>query len=171
MYISRTNNIIVCSSHSMPFLLLYILCVLPPHTPSFLHTVTQETAPSIVAPPRSIRVQLGEPVNLTCTSTGVPTPSFVWFKDNTPVLGVVTPYYYIPSVGVNDRGYYFCESSNTRGTDRSQRALLSLERVQQYEAALIDSRRRRQTNNPAINMVRYESWRCGYVCLALSLHY
>lgn len=140
---------------------LFLYNAIPPHTHCTLHTVTQEIRPSIIEPPHSTKAELSESANLTCTSTGA---SFTWFVEGKLAPGVVTPYFYIPSISIDNRGYYVCEVRNTRGTDRSQPALLSLKRVQQYEATLIGSRQRRQTDNTANSMVGYTM---SYVYIAI----
>ena len=138
----------------MYLLLISQLC--PTMAISVSHNaVIQETPPRITEPPQSIRTRLDRSVNLTCTSIGVPTPTSSWFRDSVPVLGVVTPYFYIPRVGINDRGYYTCQAQNPLGTVRSEPALLSLVGVRQYEAPITASRRRRRADSSAIDMVQY----------------
>lgn len=91
-----------------------------------MHAVTDEVEPTIVDPPAPTSARVGQAINLTCTATGSPTPSITWFKDGNRVAGAVFQYLYIPSVGPQDRGYYYCVATNLAGTAQSASVLLTL---------------------------------------------
>lgn len=85
-----------------------------------------------VDPPAPTSGRVGQAINLTCTVTGSPTPSIVWYKDNSTIVGAIFQHLYIPSVRPNDRGYYSCVATNTEGSEQSARVLLRLDGTLQY---------------------------------------
>ena len=87
----------------------------------------EEVPPEITRPPANVTLTLGQSVNLTCISEGVPVPIFTWFKDGEQIEGAVLPFYYIATATPDDRGYYYCIAENDAGVDRSFNGLLALE--------------------------------------------
>ena len=80
----------------------------------------------IIQPPANTTVRLGERVNLTCISEGVPAPTYTWFRDSVELVDETLPYLLITSAAPNDRGYYICTVSNSEGTVGSDLILLSM---------------------------------------------
>ena len=74
--------------------------------------------------------QLFESVNLTCLATGRPTPMYRWFRNNVSIDEATLPYYSIPRVEPDDRGFYTCRVSNSRGALTSNPALISIQGTQ-----------------------------------------
>ena len=77
-------------------------------------------------PPVNTTVRLGEMVNLTCISEGIPAPTFTWFRDGVELQDETLPYILLISALPNNRGYYICTVSNSEGTVSSLPALLSM---------------------------------------------
>ena len=99
----------------------------------------------IVEPPRPMIGRAGQPVNLTCTATGSPTPTITWFRDRVMIPGAIFQFLYIPSAKPEDRGSYFCVATNSEGSMESSQALVNLEGmassaiVSSYTVSLTDS--------------------------------
>ena len=75
-----------------------------------------------------MRINVGSPLTLSCTSRGSPPDTFTWIKDNGPVLqSITTPVTYtnttavfhanysIDSVTTSDNGTYTCTVTNPMG--------------------------------------------------------
>ena len=92
-----------------------------------MFTVTTEVAPEITEPPMRTTGRVGQAINLTCTATGVPTPTITWFRDGSTVEGAVFQFLYLPSAKPEDRGYYYCTAGNTQGSVQSDSILLTLD--------------------------------------------
>lgn len=92
-----------------------------------MSTVTTEVAPAITEQPMSTTGRVGEAINLTCTATGIPTPTITWFRDGSTIEGAVFQFLYFPSVKPENRGYYYCTAENTQGSVQSDRILLTLD--------------------------------------------
>jgi len=94
----------------------------------FIHTVTaQPEPPQIITPPQAVTSRLGGQVNLTCIATGIPPPVYQWFRDDELLENITLPYLLIPSIDVENRGYYRCTASNDDGVATSSPALLALD--------------------------------------------
>ena len=91
-----------------------------------LCTAVVPSAPVIIQPPANTTVRLGERVNLTCISEGVPAPTYAWFRDNVELVDETLPYLLITSAAPNNRGYYICTVSNSEGSAGSNPILLSM---------------------------------------------
>ncbi|ESO88860.1 hypothetical protein LOTGIDRAFT_125492, partial [Lottia gigantea] len=65
------------------------------------------------------QVKYGEPVELTCTATGSPTPTIEWFRGNDqPVqssVSVVNGVFRIESATKSDESEYYCKATNSAG--------------------------------------------------------
>jgi len=78
-------------------------------------------APLVEVTPASQRVQIGEPIKITCSATGSPPPVLHWSHGSRKGAlppgaeqddGVLT----VPSARAQDGGDYFCAASNDHGT-------------------------------------------------------
>lgn len=65
-------------------------------------TVHPEAAPAVI----------GQQLVLTCEATGVPAPSFLWFKERTPLPDNKSCRLVIDKVGKDDAGMYCCRATN-----------------------------------------------------------
>ena len=76
----------------------------------------------------SVLAELASSINLTCSASGSPTPSYRWFKDNLtePLSGETKPYLYISEVQPNDRGSYTCEAQNSGGSVKTEPARVNI---------------------------------------------
>ncbi|KAI5726891.1 hypothetical protein M8J76_010475 [Diaphorina citri] len=61
----------------------------------------------------NVAVVVNHPVNISCSHYGVPTPDFIWYKDDT-LLRIESLYITLGSQ-VNDRGVYSCYVKNKAG--------------------------------------------------------
>uniref|UniRef100_A0A1B6EDX6 Basement membrane-specific heparan sulfate proteoglycan core protein n=1 Tax=Clastoptera arizonana TaxID=38151 RepID=A0A1B6EDX6_9HEMI len=80
----------------------------------------QDTPPRVNIEPPYLQVREGQPVELRCLTTGVPTPNLIWEKDG---RGSLNPQYTfsngvfrIPYVRKEDEGHYRCIATNPFGT-------------------------------------------------------
>ena len=74
-----------------------------------------------------MRINVGSPLTLSCTSRGSPLDTFTWKKDNTALESTTTPvtynahsavfraYYTINGVTTSDNGTYTCTVTNPMG--------------------------------------------------------
>ncbi len=83
-------------------------------------TITIVTAtPSISAQPAPVTVNVGAAINLEVTATGIPTPTYQWFKNNVAIDGATAATYTITSATTADIGNYSVDVINSIGTLRS----------------------------------------------------
>ncbi|KAI7799480.1 hemicentin-1 isoform X1 [Triplophysa rosa] len=80
--------------------------------------------PSIRAGPRTIKVQVGHPIELPCIAHGVPEPSISWLKDGAALLDgsdyrISDGSLILSQVGLIDEGTYTCVASNIAGQDET----------------------------------------------------
>lgn len=80
--------------------------------------------PSIRAGPRTIKVQVGHPIELPCNAHGVPEPSISWVKDGAALLDesdyrISDGSLILSQVGLIDEGTYTCMASNIAGQDET----------------------------------------------------
>ena len=102
------------------------------YIPSLNHLSSLYTAAPVIDTPSSsiIKINVGSPLTLSCTSRGSPPDTFTWRKDNGPVLqSITTPVTYnansavfhtdysIDSVTTSDYGIYTCTVTNPIGSD------------------------------------------------------
>lgn len=71
-------------------------------------------------------VNLFQDVSLTCRAEGQPSPVINWFKDNEAIPNQHESTYFIDEIQLNQRGDYYCEASNIRGTIRSNEVLVNI---------------------------------------------
>jgi len=84
----------------------------------------------IIHPTNTTLDQLFESLNITCSATGRPTPTYQWLRNNVPIDEATLPYYSIPRVEPDDRGFYTCRANNSRGTSTSNAAFISIRGTQ-----------------------------------------
>ena len=84
--------------------------------------------PSVTANPSSVTVGLHNRVTLKCSASGNPTPIIKWYKDNRVIEGsqAIGNIFEIQEATPDDRGFYFCEASNSVGHSTSTEARLLL---------------------------------------------
>ena len=73
----------------------------------------------------------GSSVTLTCSariSESNAKPSYLWYKDEEPLIGELGSTYTIAAITSDDLGYYFCAVSDTEGQveRKSRTACVSL---------------------------------------------
>ncbi len=69
---------------------------------------------------------LASSLNLTCSASGSPSPSYSWYKDGELVLGETTSFLYISEAHPEDRGDYTCKATNDVGEDVSNAASVNV---------------------------------------------
>jgi pectate lyase len=98
-------------------------------TPSATATLTVSTAliaPSIITPPSSLAVRVGDPATFTVTASGSPTLLYQWFKGTAPIPTATSASYTIPVVTAGDVGVYHVVVTNSADSATSASAQLSL---------------------------------------------
>ena len=83
-------------------------------------------APTIVADPEPVTVQEGRPASFTVAANGYPTPTYQWQKDGTDIPGAIAATLTINQVSSGDAGNFRCIASNSRGSDTSGAAALTV---------------------------------------------
>lgn len=83
--------------------------------------------PQITLGPSPAFLNLFDPVNFTCTSTGIPTPIIRWFKDGVQLSSghIVGQNLVFQETKVTDRGFYHCEAENSIGRAESAKVVLN----------------------------------------------
>ena len=89
-------------------------------------TITIIVTPTISSQPTNLLLNLGDPANFSVTASGVPTPSYQWFKNGTLIPGATATNYSIASVAYTDKGAYSVLISNAAGTVTSVGAVLAV---------------------------------------------
>ena len=84
------------------------------------------SAPTITSQPVSSTLQAGQTFTVSVSATGVPSPSYQWYKGNTAINGATSSSYQINSVASTDSGSYFVVVSNSVGSITSNTATLTL---------------------------------------------
>ena len=84
------------------------------------------TVPAITVPPVNQTVNVGEDATFTVTATGIPAPTYQWFKNDAAIDGATSPAYTLSNVSTNDTGSYFVEVSNRLGSVRSTAVTLTV---------------------------------------------
>ncbi|XP_030828556.1 neuronal cell adhesion molecule isoform X1 [Strongylocentrotus purpuratus] len=99
-----------------------------------------DVPPSIVEQPESINGDTRLPLTLTCRATGIPEPSYYWYKDgalfdvdNNDRASLDGGNLVIESLTTADDGQYQCFANNRLGTAMSQKIMTSLAFMDQFE--------------------------------------
>ena len=74
-------------------------------------------------------INLYSNINLTCSSTGRPSPSIMWFKDGQQLIGRNLQYLLIQEALLTDRGFYHCVAINSVGTATSRQAVVNFKGI------------------------------------------
>lgn len=91
-----------------------------------LSVVAPTGYPSITLQPESRSVFTGGSVVFTVTATGVPSPSYQWLKDGSPLAGETSPTLSLSNIQLTQAGSYTVTVSNTVGSVTSLPAVLSV---------------------------------------------
>ena len=83
--------------------------------------------PSIVEGPQTTFVRLYQPASFTCTVSGNPQPTIMWYKDGSELVGERLPQLLIAEVHLADRGAYHCVVFGQEGNITSNVAFLNVE--------------------------------------------
>jgi hypothetical protein len=89
-------------------------------------TLTVQYAPIITGQPQTQPLHVGTTVALTVGGTGVPPPTYQWFRDGSAISGATSSAFTILSARTNDAGNYTVLLSNIVGTAVSAVATLGL---------------------------------------------
>jgi hypothetical protein len=116
--------------------------------------VIVRSLPMITESPRPTTGRAGQPINLTCTVTGSPTPAITWFRDRDVIPNAIFQFLYIPAAKPEDRGSYYCRAENSEGVAQSDQALVTLEGIQQFGVKLtFPARRKREDTADPTSML------------------
>lgn len=83
----------------------------------------QASAPKVRIEPRHQEVYLGEPVTFKCIADGYPQPKLHWYKGQNQILNPAASFtsgtgvFYIGAVEISDEGEYYCQATNSAGSD------------------------------------------------------
>jgi hypothetical protein len=81
--------------------------------------VVVEYAPEITLQPTALELLLGQSGSLSSAATGVPTPTYQWLRDGTPVSGATGNTLSWSSIAWSNRGLYQLEVTNSVGSVRT----------------------------------------------------
>jgi len=84
------------------------------------------TAPVFTSQPVGQTVVIGNPVTLTATATGTPSPSYQWKKNGVTISGATGASYTLANAALTDEASYTVVASNTAGSVTSNAAVLSV---------------------------------------------
>ena len=83
-------------------------------------------APVIVTPPMEQNVPYENQATFECLATGMPDPTYSWYKNGVIISDQDLPTLYFASVQVSDRGLYSCTVTNSEGTAQSEPVYLRI---------------------------------------------
>ncbi|HEY1788651.1 MAG TPA: pectinesterase family protein [Verrucomicrobiae bacterium] len=78
-------------------------------------TVNVDVTPAISSSPTNLLLNAGQSANFSVTASGVPMPTYQWYKNGAPISGATATNYSISSVALTDIGTYSVVISNTAG--------------------------------------------------------
>lgn len=88
-------------------------------------TVTVVTAaPVITAQPAPVTINVADPIALSVTATGIPVPTYQWYKDSVAITGATASSYTVSSATTADAGSYTVVVSNGIGSPATSDAAL-----------------------------------------------
>ena len=99
-------------------------------------TLTVQVGPTITSQPQSLAVREGSNATFTVTASGLPAPSFQWFRNSSPIPGATAASYTVATVTTNDEGAYHVDLANPAGAVASLDAILSVGVIPYFATAL-----------------------------------
>lgn len=88
--------------------------------------INSASMPAFSVHPQSQTVNAGQPLVLSATVSGAPTPSYQWYKGTTAIPGATSPTYTIPATTPADAGTYFLKATNSSGARDSSVATIAI---------------------------------------------
>lgn len=89
---------------------------------------SSSTRPEITILPRVLDVREGEPVDIRCRASGVPSPTLRWTRVNGAALNQFHTFrdgiFHIPRATKSDDGNYICTGRNLNGEDSQSATLI-----------------------------------------------
>ena len=82
--------------------------------------------PSISSQPTNLLLHVGDSANFSITASGVPDPTYQWYKNGNPISGATDTNYSVGSVSLSDIGTYSVMVSNAAGSASSAGAVLAI---------------------------------------------
>ncbi|MFC2111163.1 immunoglobulin domain-containing protein [Bacteroidota bacterium] len=76
-----------------------------------------KTPPSVSSLPGTYTLCETNPIPLSVTATGDPTPTYQWYKDSTIMTGYTNIQLNISAAAASDQGDYYCKATNECGDD------------------------------------------------------
>lgn len=76
-----------------------------------------KTPPSVSSLPGTYTLCETNPIPLSVTATGDPTPTYQWYKDSTIMIGHTNIQLNISAAAASDQGDYYCKATNICGED------------------------------------------------------
>lgn len=89
-------------------------------------TLVVIVTPTISSQPTNLLLNVGDPANFSVTASGVPAPTYQWYKGNSPISGATGTNYSIASVALTNIGVYTVVVTNAAGGVTSAKAVLAV---------------------------------------------
>jgi hypothetical protein len=89
-------------------------------------TINIVVTPSISSQPTNLLLNVGDPASFSVTASGIPSPSYQWYKNGSPISGATGTNYSIGSVALTNIGTYSVVVSNSAGSVTSSGAVLAI---------------------------------------------
>lgn len=86
------------------------------NTDSQTVNLTLGTKPTFTTQPSSQWILLGDGFTLSAAATGIPAPTYQWFKNDTPIDGATSATYTVTSASLDDDANYTVKATNAIGT-------------------------------------------------------
>ena len=83
-------------------------------------------APVILTHPGSQSIDRGDSADLFVQASGIPDPTFEWYKDGILLVGTNSDHYHIPVVDASSIGDYTAKATNSAGSAMSNPATISI---------------------------------------------
>ena len=94
---------------------------------SYVATVSIQQAPVVTLQPISKSVYTGDSVTFSCSGTGIPAPTYQWYKNGVIINGATSPSFTIIGVSSQDIGSYNAIISNPLGSVTTLSATLDVQ--------------------------------------------
>jgi len=88
--------------------------------------VSSLAAPAITTQPITQSVDAGSTLTLTAEASGVPTPTYQWYLNNSPISGATLATYSVANVTTDAAGTYKVVATNSQGSATSNNAVVTV---------------------------------------------
>jgi hypothetical protein len=88
--------------------------------------VSSLSAPAITTQPTAQNVDAGTTLTLAALASGVPTPSYQWYRNDAPISGATSATYTVENAIADDAGNYKVVATNSQGSDTSDTVAVTI---------------------------------------------